>query len=183
MTRSGAGGPGLADRPSAMSPGWMSSAACADSDAGLFFPKRTPPAGGGSPYAAAKQICDTCQVADRCLAMAMTAEEGDGPFRYGMYGGKTPRQRHDLAKPANGRRAQPAAVRRDAEKVLDLLRRSPRPLRVTDVAHALWGQGDGDAKRAERRLRDLADAGMANSAPAPGGGRGHVYSARRGSGT
>lgn len=47
----------------------------------------------------AKAVCATCPLREQCLEIAMEAEAGaDTKFRYGIFGGLSPRQRHALAR-------------------------------------------------------------------------------------
>lgn len=71
---------------------WMQQAHCLDSDAEIFYPEKT----GPSAARAAKRICEGCPVKDRCLAHALEKRE-----RYGIWGGKSVRERQALAKVAS----------------------------------------------------------------------------------
>ena len=73
-------------------PEWMADAVCAQTDPELWFPER------GEPAHAARAICATCPVRERCLAWAM-AQEGDLPraYRHGIWGGTTPGERVAMA--------------------------------------------------------------------------------------
>lgn len=52
--------------------------------------------------AAAAELCAGCPIAEKCLAVAMRAEHGTGPYsRYGVFGGLTPIQRYALAHHPN----------------------------------------------------------------------------------
>lgn len=66
---------------------WMDEAECARVDPDLWFPDH-----GGSTREA-KQICRGCEVVDECLAYAIENRE-----RYGVYGGKSERERRQIAK-------------------------------------------------------------------------------------
>jgi WhiB family redox-sensing transcriptional regulator len=77
---------------------WRDRAACRDADVELFFPDK-----GGSTRAA-KAICAGCPVTDECLAWALANQE-----RWGVYGGKSERERRRL-RPARA----PVARRRVA---------------------------------------------------------------------
>lgn len=68
-------------------PGWVRDAVCAQTDPELFFPEK-----GGS-TAAAKRVCAGCPVRAECLAYAI--EHGE---RFGIWGGKSERQRRAIAK-------------------------------------------------------------------------------------
>ena len=50
-------------------------------------------------HAEAARLCAGCPIAEQCLAVAMRAERGLGPYsRYGVFGGLTPDQRARLAR-------------------------------------------------------------------------------------
>lgn len=66
---------------------WMQWASCADVDPEAFFPEK-----GGSTRAA-KRICEGCAVQPECLACALKHREW-----FGIYGGKSPRERARMAK-------------------------------------------------------------------------------------
>lgn len=73
---------------------WQTRAACLGSDPADFFPD----VGGG--YAAARRYCDVCPVVAECLAYAFETEPDILAFRHGMFGGKTPLERHQIWKAA-----------------------------------------------------------------------------------
>jgi len=73
---------------------WGRSAACRGSDAGLFH-------GTPSQHRQAQAVCRGCPVAEVCLWSAMV-EEGSGLYRYGVWGGCTPPQRHEIAEAVGG---------------------------------------------------------------------------------
>ena len=66
---------------------WMSQANCKGMDPELFFPDR----GDAWTVRAAKATCDACNVEVQCLEYALTHRE-----RYGIYGGKSERQRRQI---------------------------------------------------------------------------------------
>ncbi len=70
-------------------PEWWRSAACRGSDPGLFH--STP-----ADHRQAQGVCRRCGVAEICLWSAMV-DEAPTPYRYGVWGGLTPPQRHALA--------------------------------------------------------------------------------------
>ena len=70
-------------------PEWQRSAACRGSDPTLFH-------GTPSGHRRAQLLCRRCSVADICLWSAMV-DEAATPYRYGVWGGLTPAQRHRLA--------------------------------------------------------------------------------------
>ena len=70
-----------------MRPAWMKRAACRGLPAEQFHPKR------GAATAHLKQLCSTCPVRHDCLDYAMINGE-----KYGIWGGKSERQRRALRK-------------------------------------------------------------------------------------
>lgn len=68
-------------------PEWTLAAVCQSVDPEIFFPNK-----GESPNAA-KRVCDRCPVIVECLAFATAHGE-----RYGVYGGKSERERRALAR-------------------------------------------------------------------------------------
>lgn len=85
--------------------GWMSAAACEGMDQTLWFPPKGWTAGRevgnreDGPYALAREVCDECPVRERCLEYAIAYEGRAGENeRGGMWGGKTPRERHEIAR-------------------------------------------------------------------------------------
>jgi hypothetical protein len=70
-------------------PYWWRFAACRGSDPGLFH---STPAG----HRQAQAVCRRCPVAEICLWSAMV-DEAPTPYRYGVWGGLLPSQRHALA--------------------------------------------------------------------------------------
>lgn len=73
---------------------WQDRAACKGISQDVFFPDN--PGGQESVYRPAQRFCAECEVTDQCLAFAMEHESGQR-FRFGVYGGKTPRERTVLA--------------------------------------------------------------------------------------
>jgi len=73
---------------------WMDGAVCAQTDPEAFYPEK-----GGS-IKEAKAICLTCDVREACLQYALTHTE-----RFGIWGGKSERERRKLAG-----RAHPSEV-------------------------------------------------------------------------
>ena len=71
-------------------PEWMRDALCAQTSPDEFFPDQ-----GGS-VTAARSICRACDVRAECLAYALANHE-----RYGIWGGKTERERRKLIKEAS----------------------------------------------------------------------------------
>lgn len=79
--------------------------ACAGYDPEAFFPEHGP--GYGIACRQAKSICNgqpaydipPCPVRDACLQMAL-ANEGTltSPYRFGVYGGRTPKERAKVAR-------------------------------------------------------------------------------------
>ncbi len=65
--------------------GWQDRALCAEVDPEIFFPEK-----GGSTRAA-KSVCRSCEVRAECLEFALEHDE-----RFGIYGGKSERERRQL---------------------------------------------------------------------------------------
>jgi WhiB family redox-sensing transcriptional regulator len=70
---------------------WVKEALCAEVDPDLWFPEK-----GGSTRDA-KQVCMSCRVRQQCLDFALENEE-----RFGIWGGKSERERRAIAKEAAG---------------------------------------------------------------------------------
>lgn len=66
---------------------WTARALCAQTDPDLFYPDK------GERVDAAIAICAACPVKAQCLDYALANDE-----RFGVWGGKSERQRHALAK-------------------------------------------------------------------------------------
>ncbi|MGA1074840.1 MAG: WhiB family transcriptional regulator [Ilumatobacteraceae bacterium] len=73
---------------------WLKDAKCGGMSTDVFFSDQP----GGAGNAEAIEICSTCPVKTDCLEYALRADE-----RFGVWGGKTPRQRLRIA--AERRRA------------------------------------------------------------------------------
>lgn len=58
----------------------------------VFFPETTVGVSSSGIYNDAIKVCELCPVAKKCLAYAMEIETND-VRRYGVWGGKTPRER------------------------------------------------------------------------------------------
>ena len=71
-------------------PDWQRVAACRGSDPSLFH-------GTPTGHHRAQLVCRRCPVAEICLWSAMV-DEAPTPYRYGVWGGTRPRQRHELAE-------------------------------------------------------------------------------------
>lgn len=76
----------MATRPGVI-PEWTNRALCSQTDPEAFFPER-----GGSTREA-KRICARCEVVAECLAYALETREA-----YGVWGGRTERERRRLAR-------------------------------------------------------------------------------------
>lgn len=74
-------------------PDWTG-AACREHDPEVWFPGQ----GDYMTGAAAKAICETCPVRERCLEAAMEWESGSHWQRYGLWGGLDPWERDELAR-------------------------------------------------------------------------------------
>lgn len=71
---------------------WQDGAVCATTDPEVFFPPT-----GKNVYAAARKICNSCDVRLKCLAYIMRVEgESHSHNRYGMYAGLSPVERRKL---------------------------------------------------------------------------------------
>lgn len=66
---------------------WMQDAICAQTDPDAFYPEK-----GGS-TAEAKRVCMRCPVRETCLEWALAGNE-----RFGIFGGKSERERRKIAK-------------------------------------------------------------------------------------
>ena len=76
-----------------MSHDWMDEASCLGADPALFFPDRV---NGNRDYAEARKVCAGCPVRVQCLEAAMEAHEW-GSWT-GIWGGKSPKERRQIAK-------------------------------------------------------------------------------------
>lgn len=76
-------------------PAWTEHGLCAQTDPDQFFPDK----GQADKTRTAKRICQNCPVRELCLDAAM-ATEGDRSVsgRFGVWGGKSPKERSRLAK-------------------------------------------------------------------------------------
>lgn len=76
----------------------LDSAACVGVDPVVFFPVST----SDSAYEDARKVCAGCPIVRECLAAAMRSETlANGKplvYRFGMFGGLTPRERVELAE-------------------------------------------------------------------------------------
>lgn len=77
--------------------GWWGDTPCKGMDEKVFFPDI--PVGGQAydPWLEARKVCAFCPHRKPCLELAMEAERFE-TTRHGMFGGKTPRQRHVLQR-------------------------------------------------------------------------------------
>ncbi len=109
-------------RPSAAE--WWRSASGRGSDRALFH---------GTPvgHRQAQLVCRRCPVAEICLWSAMVGE-APTPYRYGVWGGTRPRQRHELAE-ALGHPAVGEYLRR-LEAALDAWQRPQSAQGATNAA-------------------------------------------------
>lgn len=75
---------------------WMERAACAQIGGDLWYADE----GQANYRKEAKEICAGCPVQTECLTYALEVEAADPrtSFRYGIWSGTTPNQRHELAK-------------------------------------------------------------------------------------
>ncbi len=74
--------------------GWQDRAACIGVPITVFFPEEIG-VSTARQYNQARQYCNACEVRDACLAFAMHHER-DQWRRFGMFGGKTPKERGQL---------------------------------------------------------------------------------------
>jgi AraC-like DNA-binding protein len=147
---------------------WLDQAACRGHDPERFFPE----SGEQTKAAEAKAICDSCQVRDHCLELAVKAASGLD-HDHGVFGGTLPAERSRLR---GNRFPQPSAYRQQrelAEQAHQLasevgLRQAARQLGIhRDALTAAFTQWDLPAP--ERRVgwqpsRFLTDRGEAERA-------------------
>lgn len=74
---------------------WYDNARCRGIKGDIFFPETFVGVSTAGIYDEAVKVCALCPVADKCLAYAMQWETND-LRRYGVWGGKTPREREYL---------------------------------------------------------------------------------------
>lgn len=76
---------------------WQQQARCRGLDTELFIPDGKVGTNARKQHNWAASFCATCPVTRQCLEMALKAEKSDpAQNRFGVYGGLTPDQRHDL---------------------------------------------------------------------------------------
>lgn len=75
-------------RPKKTLSSWAGQAACAGYETNLWFPE-TPQ--GRDYFAKARAVCNECEVRVDCLEFALSFEQDED--RFGMYGGKSPKER------------------------------------------------------------------------------------------
>lgn len=68
---------------------------CREVGSEFFFPEEDKVSSGGETYTFARIICSGCPVSKECLEWAIRHEE------YGMWGGKSPRERRLIRKKRN----------------------------------------------------------------------------------
>lgn len=71
---------------------WQEHANCLDATPNIFFPDEN-----NINYTTARTYCAKCTVATDCLNYALKLEQHE-TYRYGMFGGKTPKQREWLQR-------------------------------------------------------------------------------------
>ena len=71
---------------------WFNKARCRGMKTNVFFPETAVGVSTAGIYDDAIKVCSLCPVADKCLAYAMECETND-IRRYGVWGGKTHRER------------------------------------------------------------------------------------------
>ena len=74
---------------------WYDRARCKGMDGKIFFPDIPTGTNHRGVFDEAVKVCGLCSVRTECLALAMQAETND-IRRYGVFGGKTPRQRDKI---------------------------------------------------------------------------------------
>ena len=134
----------MSDNPLQFQPApWVRLRACAGIPTGVFYPSDA----GGVAYA--KSICEACPVASECLQYALDNDE-----RFGVWGGKSERQRRRLRENEAYKRrvCSSAGVRRDA--------RMPDRSAGTVSQRAVYGAHEVAAvlalfTRANQRAEDL----------------------------
>lgn len=109
-------------------PDWQKDAACRGMGPELFFPPR-----GESP-AAAKAVCATCPITDKCYEYARTNHE-----RAGVWGGRTGRARQTVPTPI--KHGEPGGHSAH-------LRRGETPCAECKVAWNVYAAGYRESKRA-----------------------------------
>ena len=72
---------------------WREEASCKGIDVTVFIPNEGKGITGRQTYQKARTFCDGCSVVKECLEYALA--EG---MEFGMFGGKTPRERKDLKR-------------------------------------------------------------------------------------
>lgn len=72
---------------------WQEKAACKGVSSDIMFPDN--PGGQDSVYIPALSYCRNCPVTQQCLDYALDFESGQR-CRYGVFGGKTPKERYLL---------------------------------------------------------------------------------------
>ncbi|WP_301373562.1 WhiB family transcriptional regulator [Streptomyces xanthophaeus] len=76
-------------------PAWTAYGVCAQTDPDEFFPEK----GEADKTRTAKRICLSCPVRQLCLDAAMASEGNrSASGRFGVWGGKSPKERTRLAK-------------------------------------------------------------------------------------
>jgi WhiB family redox-sensing transcriptional regulator len=124
---------------------WLDQAACRELDPERFFPE----SGEHTKAAEAKAICDSCQVRDQCLELAVKAAGGID-HDHGVFGGTLPAERSQLR---GARFPEPSAYRRDR----DLAERAHRLAGEVGLRQA--ARQLGVHRDPHRRLRPVGPAG------------------------
>lgn len=81
---------------------WYDQARCRGMKTSIFFPETTVGVSTAGIYDEGIKVCALCPVIDKCLAYAMKFETND-IRRYGVWGGKTPREREYYKHGGTGR--------------------------------------------------------------------------------
>lgn len=158
---------------------WIEQAACSDADVGLFYDQGSERAMAPSlTDLEAIAVCNACPVIEQCLKAALDRDE-----RWGIWGGKTPTQRAEMAgrpkktrvkrepmpKPVRKQNA-PGSMRRSSRTIpcpdcgKDMDGRATRCLpcshaaRVIDIDHGTYGGAQMHRKRGIEMCDPCADA-------------------------
>lgn len=126
-----------------MSEEWRLAALCAETDPEAFYPEV------GQSGAEALAICGRCDVQRECLEDALAMEARIGGYRHGIRGGKTARQRQQIAKQRRGE------TRPDAPLVERIRRMASQGLNDTQIGRAL-GLNPGSVQRRRRQHKIAA---------------------------
>lgn len=121
-------------------PEWQDDALCRQVDPELFYPEK-----GGNPEPA-KAICRTCDVTDKCLQYALNNHE-----QFGVWGGKTERERRQLLAAPRGASVHPIQQRRrtglaEHHQTIAAMLDRPTPATWAQIGAAVGWSGDAVKK-------------------------------------